>query len=59
MEVMIQDFKKCTPSVFAFTTCFNQIMTRFFYTNLLEGSTASLAKSVFANIAKQFNDYET
>ena len=59
MEVMIQDFKKCTPSVFAFMTCFNQIMTRFFYMNLLEGSTASLAKSVFANIAKQFNDYET
>ena len=59
MEVMIQDFKKCTPSLFAFMTCFNHIMTRFFYMNLLEGSTASPAKSVFANIAKQFNDYKT
>lgn len=59
MEVMIQDFKKCTPSVFAFMTYFNEIMTRFFYMNLLEGSTASPTKSVFANIAKQFNDYKT
>ena len=31
---------------------FNQIMTRVFDMNLLEGSTASAAESIFASVAK-------
>ena len=35
--------------------CFNQIITRFFAMNLLEGSTV---ESMFASVTKQFNDHK-
>ena len=37
---------------------FNQIVARFFYMNLLEGSNASTSESIFTSVAKQFSDHK-
>ena len=37
---------------------FNQIVATVFDMNLLEGSNASTAESIFASVAKQFSDHK-
>ena len=37
---------------------FNQIVATVFDMNLLEGSNASSAESIFASVAKQFSDHK-